>query len=364
MMEGALAGIVVADFGRVLAAPYATMMLADLGAQVIKIERPGIGDETRGWQPPVTADGRSTYFEAINRNKTSRALDLKDPADLAAARELAQHADVVVENFLPGTMHRLGLSYEQLAEINPGVIYCSVSGFGQQSQSPGYDLLVQATGGLMSVTGPSPDQPIKAGVAVIDVFTGLHAAIGILAALRHRERTGEGQRVEIDLMSTALAILVNQASGFLLAGSVPLAMGNAHPSLSPYDVYQASDRPMVIACGNDGQFAALATVLGDPALARDPRFLRNADRTANAAALTDVLNSRLASRTAQEWCSALAAVQIAAGPINDVADAFAYARQMGLDPVRDCAGVPVVANPINLSATPVTYRLAPPRLER
>ena len=357
---GALDGIVVADFGRVLAAPYATMLLGDLGAEVIKIERPGTGDETRGWGPPYTPDGRSTYFEAINRNKTSRALDLKDPEDLAAARELAERADVVVQNFLPGTMEKLGLGYDDLRAVNPGVIYCSVSGFGQQSTSPGYDLLIQATGGLMSVTGPGPDQPTKAGVALIDVLTGVHAAVGIIAALFHRERTGQGQRVDIDLMSTSLATLVNQASGYLLAGNVPRAMGNAHPSLSPYDVYQAADKPMVIACGNDAQFRSLATVVGAPELAEDPRFIRNVDRTEHAAELTDVLNSLLVQRTAHEWCEALAAQRIAAGPINNVADAFAYAEEMGLTPVRDCAGTPVVANPVNLSQTPVTYRLAPP----
>ena len=359
---GALDGIVVADFGRVLAAPYATMMLGDLGAEVIKIERPGSGDETRGWGPPYTPDGRSTYFEAINRNKTSRALDLKDADDLAAARSLAQRADVVVQNFLPGTMEKLGLGYNDLRQVNPGVIYCSVSGFGQQSSAPGYDLLIQATGGLMSVTGPSPDQPTKAGVALIDVLTGVHAALGIVAALYHRAQTGEGQRVDIDLMSTALATLVNQASGYLLAGNVPVAMGNSHPSLSPYDVYQAADKKLVIACGNDGQFRTLAGVLGAPELADDPRFLTNFDRTAHASELTEVLNSLLVQRTAQEWCDALAAMRIAAGPINNVADAFEYARAMGLSPVRDCAGAPVVANPINLSQTPVTYRTAPPRL--
>ncbi|PWJ26894.1 crotonobetainyl-CoA:carnitine CoA-transferase CaiB-like acyl-CoA transferase [Branchiibius hedensis] len=359
---GALSGIVVADFGRVLAAPYATMLLGDLGADVIKIERPGTGDETRGWGPPYTPDGRSTYFEAINRNKTSRALDLKSDADLAAARELAERADVVVQNFLPGTMEKLGLGYDDLRLVNPGVIYCSVSGFGQQSTSPGYDLLIQATGGLMSVTGPSPDEPTKAGVALIDVLTGVHAAVGIIAALFHRERTGQGQRVDIDLMSTSLATLVNQASGYLLAGNVPRAMGNAHPSLSPYDVYQAADKPMVIACGNDAQFRSLATVVGAPELADDPRFVRNVDRTEHAGELTELLNQRLSGRAAQEWCEALAAQRIAAGPINNVADAFAYAESMGLTPVQDCAGTPVVANPINLSQTPVTYRLAPPKL--
>lgn len=361
-MTGALDGVVVADFGRVLAAPYATMMLADLGAEVIKIERPGTGDETRGWGPPYTPDGRSTYFEAINRNKTSRALDLKDPDDLTAARALAERADVVVQNFLPGTMEKLGLGYDDLRAVNAAVIYCSVSGFGQQSQAPGYDLLIQATGGLMSVTGPSPAEPTKAGVALIDVLTGVHAALGIVTALYHRSVTGEGQRVDIDLMSTSLATLVNQASGYLLAGNVPVAMGNSHPSLSPYDVYQAADKKLVIACGNDGQFRALAAVVGAPELADDPRFVRNVDRTAHAVELTQVLNSLLSQRTAQEWCDALAAVRIAAGPINNVAEAFAYAESMGLSPVRDCEGTPVVANPINLSKTPATYRLAPPRL--
>lgn len=209
---GALDGLVIADFGRMLAGPYATMLLADLGAEVIKIERPGAGDDTRSWGPPWNGD-QATYFQAVNRNKRSMALDLRDPEDLATARELAKRADVMVENFLPGTLDRLGLGYDEVAESNPDIVYCSITGFGGANNLPGYDLLVQAVGGLMSITGPSPDTPTKVGVAVVDIITGLHAAVGILAALRHRDRAGEGQRVEVNLLSSLLSALANQASG-------------------------------------------------------------------------------------------------------------------------------------------------------
>ncbi len=232
------------DFSRVLAGPYATMMLADLGADVVKVERPGAGDETRAWVPPVDADGTSTYFLGVNRNKRSVTLDLGAEADLSAARALAADCDVVVENFRPGTMDRLGLGYERLREANPGLVYCAISGFGTAGGAaiPGYDLLVQAVGGLMSVTGEPDGQPLKAGVALVDVITGLHAALGILAALRHREATGEGQRVEVNLLSSLLSAMVNQASGYAVAGSVPGRLGNAHPSIAPYETFETADR--------------------------------------------------------------------------------------------------------------------------
>jgi crotonobetainyl-CoA:carnitine CoA-transferase CaiB-like acyl-CoA transferase len=367
--SGALSGILVVDFGRVLAAPYATMLLADLGAEIIKIERPGSGDDTRSWGPPW-ADGEATYFLGVNRNKRSVAVDLRTPDGLAAVRDLVRRADVVVENFRPGTMERLGLGYEQLKVDNPGLVYCSVTGFGAGAgrDLPGYDLLAQAVGGLMSITGPDPSQPTKVGVALVDVITGLHAAVGILAALRHRDRTGRGQRVEVNLLSSLLSALTNQAAGYLGAGTVPQAMGNQHPSIAPYEVFPTADRPLVIAVGNDRQFRALADALGLPGLADDPRFADNASRVRHREELVAALRQALARRGADEWFTILSAAGVPAGPINDVAQAFALAERLGLAPVveiEDEARGTVsrqVANPIRLSETPACYRLPPPRL--
>ncbi|MBO1767261.1 CoA transferase [Allobranchiibius sp. GilTou38] len=361
-MTGALDGLLIADFGRVLAGPYATMLLADLGAEVVKIERPGSGDDTRQWGPPFDADGVATYFQAVNRNKRSLALDLRDESDRAQAAALVSRADVVVENLLPGGMDRLGLGYDDVRATNPGVVYCSVTGFGRDSSLPGYDLVVQAVGGLMSMTGPRPGEPTRAGVAVVDVVTGLHAAVGILAALRHRDRTGEGQRVEVDLMSCLLSSLVNQSSGYLLAGAVPQAMGNRHPSLVPYEVFQARDKPIVIACGNDRQFRSLAEVLGQSDLADNERYATNPQRVAHREELVPVVNDLLAAADAQDWYERMSAVGVPAGPVNDLAEAFEYADRLGLSAVVDCAGGRQVANPIGLSATPATYRSAPPAL--
>ena len=366
-MTSALGGLLIADFGRVLAGPYATMLLADLGAEVVKIERPGTGDDTRAWGPPYAGD-QSTYFQTANRNKTSLALDLRDADDLAAARDLALRADVVVENFLPGAMDRLGLGYDDVAADNPGVVYCSITGFGGHNQLPGYDLLVQAVGGLMSITGPSPDEPTKAGVALVDVITGLHAAVGILAALRHRDRTGEGQRVEVNLLSSLLSGLANQSSGFVGAGVVPHAMGNAHPSVVPYQPFPTADRPLILAVGNDRQFRLLVDELGVPETADDPRFATNAARVENREALIAELTRLLAAETADAWFERFSAVGVPCGPVNDIGEAFALAERLGLGPVaqiddpRRDVPVPTVANPIRLSATPPTYRSAPPRL--
>jgi crotonobetainyl-CoA:carnitine CoA-transferase CaiB-like acyl-CoA transferase len=363
-MSGPLDGIVVADFSRVLAGPYATMLLGDLGAHVIKVERPGHGDDTRAWGPPYTQGGMSTYFAGVNRNKTSRAIDLRTPEGRAAARELAVSADVLVENFKPGALEGMGLGYGELSRERPGLIYCSISGFGsgEGRDLPGYDLLVQAMGGLMSITGPEPGQPTKAGVALVDVITGLHAAVGILAALHHRDVTGEGQRIEVNLLSSLLSALVNQSSAYVAAGVVPGILGNAHPSIAPYEVYLTADRPLVIAVGNDGQFAALAEVLGDPALATDADYATNPARVAHRDALKARLESLLAVAGADEWQLRLTAAGVPCGPINDLAQAFALAESLGLSPVVDADGVPTVANPITLSATPPSYRSGPPDL--
>jgi crotonobetainyl-CoA:carnitine CoA-transferase CaiB-like acyl-CoA transferase len=364
MTDASLAGVVVADFSRVLAGPYATMLLADLGAEVVKVERPGAGDDTRAWGPPWTADGEATYFLGVNRNKRSVALDLKTADGRAAALRLAARADVVVENFPPGTMERLGLGYDAVCELNPSVVYASVTGFGRGGGAglPGYDLLVQAVGGLMSVTGPGPGEPTKVGVALVDVVTGLHATIGILAALRHRERTGEGQRVEVNLLSSLLSALVNQASGYVAAGVVPGIMGNRHPSIAPYEVLDTADRPLALAVGNDKQFVALAGVLGCPQLAADPRFATNPSRVAHRDALAAELTAALAGRPADEWAALLADAGVPCGPINDVGEALALAERLGLTPVVAVDGVPTVADPIGLSASPVRYLLPPPAL--
>ncbi|MFF2779099.1 CaiB/BaiF CoA transferase family protein [Streptomyces sp. NPDC058052] len=362
---GALSGIVVADFGRVLAGPYMTMLLADLGADVIKIERPDGGDDTRAWGPPF-ADGQATYFLGVNRNKRSVALDLTDPDGLAAARAIVDGADVLVENFRPGTMEKLGLGFEEVRRTNPGLVYCSVTGFGTDGGAalPGYDLLVQAMGGLMSVTGEPGGQGTKAGVALVDVITGLHAGLGVLAALRHRERTGEGQRVEVSLLGSLLSALTNQAAAHLGAGVVPRAMGNRHPSITPYEVFEARDRPLVLAVGNDRQFRALCERIGRPGLAEDPRFATNTARVAHREELTAALAGPLASRTADAWFEELTAAGVPCGPINDLAGAFALADRLGLGArlPEEAAGPGQVAHPVRLGATPPSYRSAPPRL--
>jgi crotonobetainyl-CoA:carnitine CoA-transferase CaiB-like acyl-CoA transferase len=346
----ALAGVTIADFSRVLAGPYATMLLADLGATVVKVERPGTGDDTRAWGPPHAA-GESTYFLGLNRNKRLVSLDLSDPEAL----ELASTADVVVENFRPGTMARHGLDYESLSAVNPRLVYCSITGFGPSSSLPGYDLLVQAVGGLMSVTG-TPEQPTKAGVALVDVITGLHAMAGILAALRHVSVTGEGQLVEVSLLSSLLSALVNQSAGYVMAGVVPTALGNAHPSVAPYAVFEARDRPLVLAVGNDKQFAALCSVLDLPA---DPRFTTNALRVANQDSLTSAINARLRRQDAAHWFTVLNAAGVPCGPINNVAEAVSLASSVGLSPVVPIDGLSHIANPISLSRTPAVYRSNP-----
>jgi crotonobetainyl-CoA:carnitine CoA-transferase CaiB-like acyl-CoA transferase len=361
--QGPLEGLVVADLSRVLAGPFATMLLGDLGADVVKVEHPEGGDETRAWGPPFSG-GHSTYYLAVNRNKRSVALDLKRDPDRRAARALAARADVLVENFKAGAAERLGLGYEEVARDNPGLVWCSISGFGHGAgaELPGYDFLVQAMSGLMSITGPVGGEPTKVGVALVDVLTGLYAASGILAALHARERTGRGQRVDVSLLGSALASLVNQASSFLCTGARPRAMGNRHPSITPYETLATADRPLVVAVGNDGQFARLCRVLGVPGAATDPRFATNADRVTNRDALAELLERALAARGASDWVAALSEAGVPCGLVNDVGEAFALAERLGLEPVAAAGGIPQVANPIRLSSAPVSYRLAPPAL--
>jgi crotonobetainyl-CoA:carnitine CoA-transferase CaiB-like acyl-CoA transferase len=366
--SGPLSGLLVADFSRILAGPYATMLLGDLGADVVKVEAPG-GDDTRSWQPPVR-EGISTYYLGVNRNKRSIALDLKAPDDLAAAQELARRADVMVENFRPGGLARFGLDYGTVAEQNPGVVYASISGFGSGPKGralPGYDLIVQAMSGLMSLTGDPEGEPYRAGISVFDVMAGLHATIGILAALRAREASGRGQHVELNLLSSALSGMVNQTSAYVAGGVVPHRMGNSHPSLFPYEPLPCADGDLIITAGNSGQFRKLVEVLGVPGLADDPRFARNEDRTANRDELRPLLVERLRTRTTMEWFGDIIAAGVPCGPINSVDAGVAFADDVGLDPVVSvgdgASAVPSVRNPVRLSQTPPDYRLPPPALD-
>ncbi len=368
--KSALPGLRILDFSRVLAGPFATMLLADLGAEVIKVERPGSGDDTRAWGPPYDARGQSTYFDAVNRNKQSIVIDLATPEGLARARSLAATADVLVENFRPGLLDGLGLGYSDLTEATPALIYCSITGFGGTGRGaalPGYDLLVQAMGGLMSITGEPGGEPQKVGVALVDVLAGLFATVGILGALNHRHATGEGQLIEVDLLSSLLAALVNQASSFTVAGVVPERMGNEHPSIAPYAVFQTGAGRLVLAVGTDRQFQTLCEVIGAPSLAQDLRFLTNPARVANRDALRVELEALLAARPAADWAAALTEVRVPAGVVNDIASAFALAEELGLDPVvelpsPDGSNIRLPRNPIRLSRTPASYLTAPPEL--
>ncbi|TNC26912.1 CaiB/BaiF CoA transferase family protein [Amycolatopsis alkalitolerans] len=362
-MTGPLAGILVADFSRILAGPYATMLLADMGADVVKVEGPR-GDDTRTWMPPVR-DGVSTYYLGVNRGKRSIALDLRDEADAKIARELARRADVVIENFRPGGLAKYGLDFETVRDGNPAVIYSSISGFGSGAGKdvPGYDLMVQAISGLMSLTGDPAGPPYRAGISVFDVMAGNHATIGILAALRHRDATGQGQHVEVNLLSSALTGLVNHSSAYVASGTVPYRMGNAHPSVFPYEPLPTADNDLIITAANDGQFRKLCEVLGIPEIADDPRFARNADRTERREELRPILAEQLRKRGALEWFDLLVEAGVPSGPINTIDGGFAMAERFELDPVVEVAGVPTTRHPIRFSETPVSYRLPPPGLD-
>lgn len=378
--RGPLSGIRVADFSRVLAGPHATMILADFGADVIKIESPE-GDGTRQWSPPVNAVGQSTYFAGVNRGKRSVVCDLRSEEGQALARSLASTADVVIENFKPGTMDKFGLGYDAVAADNPGVVYCSISGFGDAAgrDLPGYDLLVQAVGGLMSITGQSDadgGEPTKVGVALVDILTGLNSVIGIQAALRARDTAesptaGRGQHVKVTLLGSLLSALANQASSTLETGRAPGRMGNAHPSIAPYETFAAADQEVALAVGTDGQFARLCEVLGAPELASDPRFVDNPSRVAHRLELKALLEERLAARTAGEWIELFTAANIPAGRVNTIAQALDLAESLGLEPVAETRAqgedgtervLRSVATPISFSATPSRYSAPPPGL--
>ncbi|WP_348614045.1 CaiB/BaiF CoA transferase family protein [Kocuria rhizophila] len=331
-----LDGVLVADFSRVLAGPLCTMTLADLGARVIKVERPGSGDDTRHWGPPFSETG-PTYYESVNRNKESVCLDLREDEGRELARELALRADVVVENFKPGGMAKLGLGYDEISAENPGVVFVSVSGFGTAGGAhlAGYDFLVQAVGGLMSITGRADGEPTKAGVALVDVLTAKDATIGTLAALERRCRTGRGAHIDVSLLSSLQGALVNQGQAYLGAGKVPQRMGNDHPSIVPYQLLQCADAPLAVTVGNDRQFRKFTEVLGIPETADDERYAENGARVENRDELTALLEGVLAARTASEWQEALTEVGVPAGKVGGIDEGVALAEELGLEPTVD-----------------------------
>ena len=363
---GPLSGVIIADFTRILAGPYCTMLLADMGATVIKVEGPG-GDDSRQWIPPHR-DGVSTYFLSVNRNKHSVVLDLKDPADLEIAHQIVDSADVFVENFKPGGLERFGLDAASVAERWPHLIHASITGFGTEGgrTMPGYDLLVQGMSGFMSVTGNPDGPPQRAGVAMFDVITGLHTALGIMGALHERARSGQGQHLQLDLLSSALSGLVNQTTGYAACGNVPRRLGNDHPSLYPYGPFPTGDKDLIITVGNDNQFARLVSTLGVPHLAQDERFATMKGRNSHRDMLRPMLVDALSTATADEWFTTLQAQGIPCAPILDIDEGIEYADRLGLHPVVETGSgdqaVPTIKNPVAFSRTPVGYHKAPPAL--
>lgn len=368
-MPQPLTNIRIVDLSRILAGPLASMMMADFGAEVLKVESP-LGDETRGWRPPVTADGISTYFAAVNRNKRSVVADFNSAADLAALVELIKGADVVIENFRPGVLDKFGLGYEQLKTLNPKLVYCSISGFGDLNGAhlPGFDLLVQALGGLMSITGEPDGPPNKAGVALVDVLAAQNAITGILLALRERDQSGNGQQVKITLLGSLLAGLTNQAGSTLATGQAPARLGNAHPSIAPYETFNTSDGVLAIGVGNNRQFAALLSELRLDGLNQDERFATNALRVQHRQELKALIEEALTGSTATQWQERLMAAGVPAGKVNSVLEAIEFADSLGLEPVvavsdgSNGRGSRHIANPIGLSRTPARYSRVPPEL--
>jgi crotonobetainyl-CoA:carnitine CoA-transferase CaiB-like acyl-CoA transferase len=364
-MAGPLDGLIVADFSRVLAGPYASMLLGDLGADVIKVERPGTGDDTRAWGPPWHGD-TSTYYLGLNRNKRSVVLDLADESDRGLARRLGERADVLIESFRPGLMASWGLDGDTLRRANQRLVSCSITAFGSAPEAaglPGYDFLLQAMGGLMSVTGEADGRPLKVGAALIDLVCGLLAVTGIQAALAERERTGRGRHVEVSLMDSALAALLNQGSAWVSGGAVPSRRGNRHPSIVPYETYDAQDRPFAVAVGNDRLFGRLCEAVGLPELPADERFATNAARVAHVDELAERLEAVFRTRPAAEWLATLRRAGVPAGPINRVDEAFALADELGLEPTDDRHGLPLVAPPLRLDGERPPIRRPPPRLD-
>jgi len=348
-MDKPLAGLKVVELARILAGPWAGQLLADLGADVVKVERPGAGDDTRGWGPPFAADGSAAYFHSCNRGKTSVAIDLESAEGQAAVHDLVRDADVLIENFKVGGLAKYGLDYVGLSAVNPKLIYCSITGFGQNgpyAQRAGYDFMIQGMGGIMDLTGDPEGEPQKIGVAFADIFTGVYASTAILAALRGREATGAGCHIDMALLDVQVAVLANQAMNYLVGGTAPHRMGNAHPNIAPYQTFAVADGHAIVAVGNDGQYRRLCALLGRPELGEDERFATNADRVRNRAALDAALAPLIALRPRDAFLAALAAAGIPGGPINDVADVFADPQVIARGMRLDLDGVPGVASPI------------------
>lgn len=369
--SGPLRGLRVLDLTRVLAGPTCTQMLGDLGAEVIKIERPGAGDDTRNFAPPYWPNTQeSAYFLGVNRNKKSLTLDIAHPEGQAIVHRLLETCDILVENFKVGALAKYGLGYEQLRVKYPGLIYCSITGFGQTgpyAPRPGYDSLIQGMGGVMSLTGEPDGLPQKVGVPVADLFAGLYGCIGILAALRHRERTGNGQQIDIGMLDTSVAWLANQGMNYLATGENPARLGNQHPNIVPYQVFPTQDGHIVLSVGNDPTFERFCRAFGQEKLLEDPRFATNAARVENRALVTETLTPVMQSRTTAEWVAALEAQKIGCGPINKLSEVFAdeHVQARGcVVPLQHASGetVRVIANPVRLSATPPDYRVPPPLL--
>jgi len=379
-MPGPLSHIRVLDLSRVLAGPWAAQNLADLGAEVIKIERPGSGDDTRGWGPPWMKDAsgkdssESAYFLSVNRNKKSVTLDISKPEGQAIARELAMKSQVLIENYKVGTLKRYGLDFDSLKNDNPGLIYCSVTGFGQDgpyAPRPGYDFIFQGMGGLMSITGERDGQPgagpQKVGIAITDVLTGMYASVAILAAITHRERTGQGQYIDAALLDTMVAFNANQISSYFAAGKIPMRWGNAHAQVVPYEVFPTADGHIILAVGNDSQFASFCQAAGCPELAQEARFRTNSQRIVHRGELIPLIAEIMRTRPKREWIEVLEAANVPCGPINNMKEVFedpqVLHRQLRVDMPHPLGGTAsVVRSPLRLSATPVEYRLAPPAL--
>jgi crotonobetainyl-CoA:carnitine CoA-transferase CaiB-like acyl-CoA transferase len=369
-MKPLLDGIRVLDLTRVLAGPYCTMILGDLGAEVIKVEEPTHGDDTRKWGPPFAEGGESAYFVCVNRNKLSITLNLKSERGQQILRDLIRASDILIENFRAGTLERWGLDYESLQALRPGLIYCTITGFGYTGpyrDRAGYDFPIQAMGGIMSITGPANGEPHKVGVAVADITTGLFAANAILASLFARERTGEGQRIDMALLDSQVALLANAASNYLISGQVPQRYGNAHPNIVPYQVFKAADQYIAVGVGNDAQYARLCEIVDHPEWAHDPRFVNNVARVANREALVDLFQHAFAIREAAAWLAMLEAAGIPAAPINTIDQVFAdpqvIARGMRIEMQHPTAGsLPLTGSPLHIPTAPVEMRLPPPLL--
>ncbi len=369
-MSRALEGVRVLDFSRVLAGPYCAMILADLGAEVVKVERPGPGDDLRGWGPPFTPDGESTYFLSVNRNKRSVTLDLKSEAGRRVAERLAAKSDVVLENFQPGVMESFGLGYEELKEINPRLVYCSITGYGRAGplkDRPGYDIVIQSMGGLMSVTGEPQGLPMRVGVAIVDLVTGLYSAIGILGALQSRALHGHGQRVDLSLLESCLSVMPNLTAGYLMAGAKPARLGNGHPNAVPYKTFATKDGHLTLAIGNDGQWRQLCGAAGHPELANDPRYAKNQARVAGREEVDELVSGWLAQKTSAEWMKLLASAAVPCGPVYTIDRILAHPQVAALDLLKTMAhptggSLRVVGAPFHFSDDDTEPYLPPPLL--